>query len=482
MLFNSYIFVFLFLPLVLLGYYGINRTKHYTLANIFLIAMSLWFYGYYNPSYLLVICTSVLANYTLSKLMDKSENERVRKLILGIGIIGNALSIFYYKYYDFFVDNMNEVLHTSFELKHIVLPLGISFFTFQQMSYLVDSYRGQTSEYGFIEYALFVVYFPQLIAGPIVLHNEVIPQFRDISKRRINKENIAKGIYIFALGLFKKVLIADTFGKAVSWGFGTIGTLSSTEAILVAISYTIQLFFDFSGYCDMAMGIAYMFNIQLPQNFNSPYKATSIVDFWSRWHMSLTRFLRQYVYFPLGGNKKGTVRTYINIMIVFLVSGIWHGANWTFIVWGILHGIFNCLNRIFEKQWEKVHVVVRWIATFSVVTGLFVIFRANNLWDAYAFFLKIIWLGDFSIRFDLKRCFELQEIRFLDIGKFFSLTIDAHYMWGMFLLAFLLILNAKNSSELEFKPTKARCVLAVVMLFWSIISLAGVSEFLYFGF
>jgi len=482
MLFNSYIFVFLFLPIVLVGYYGINHTKQYTLANIFLIAMSLWFYGYYNPSYLLVICTSVLANYALMRLMYKSNNERVRKLILALGIIGNALSIFYYKYYDFFVDNINEVLHTSFELKHIVLPLGISFFTFQQMSYLVDSYRGQTKGYGFIEYALFVVYFPQLIAGPIVLHNEMIPQFRDTSKRRLNKENMAKGIYIFALGLFKKVLIADTFGRAVSWGFGTIGTLSSMEAILVAISYTLQLFFDFSGYCDMAIGIGYMFNIQLPQNFNSPYKATSIVDFWSRWHMSLTRFLRQYVYFPLGGNRKGTIRTYINIMIVFLVSGIWHGANWTFIVWGILHGVLNCLNRMFEKQWNKVHVVVQWMTTFSAVSGLFVIFRANNLSDAYLFLKKIIWLGDFSIRNELKKCFELHEIQFLDVGNFLGSRIDAYYMWGMFLLGFLLILNAKNSNELEFKPTVTRGVFAVIMLFWSIITLAGVSEFLYFGF
>jgi len=198
--------------------------------------------------------------------------------------------------------------------------------------------------------------------------------------------------------------------------------------------------------------------------------------------MSLTRFLRQYVYFPLGGNRKGTIRTYINIMIVFLVSGIWHGANWTFIVWGILHGVLNCLNRMFEKQWNKVHVVVQWMTTFSAVSGLFVIFRANNLSDAYLFLKKIIWLGDFSIRNELKKCFELHEIQFLDVGNFLGSRIDAYYMWGMFLLGFLLILNAKNSNELEFKPTVTRGVFAVIMLFWSIITLAGVSEFLYFGF
>ena len=350
------------------------------------------------------------------------------------------------------------------------------------MSYLVDSYRGQTKGYGFIEYALFVSYFPQLIAGPIVLHNEVIPQFRDESKRKIINANMAKGIYIFALGLFKKVLIADTFGKAVTWGFGTVNSLSSMEAILVSVSYTLQLFFDFSGYCDMAIGIGYMFNIQLPQNFNSPYKATSIVDFWSRWHMSLTRFLRQYVYFPLGGNRKGTARTYINIMVVFLVSGIWHGASWNYIVWGVLHGILNCLNRIFEKQWRKVHVVVQWMATFSAVSGLFVIFRANTLAEATTIFKKIIWMGDFSIRNNLKDCFGLYELQLLDVGQFFASKVDGFYMWFFLLIGFLLVLNAKNSNEIEFKPTKTKCIFAVVLLFWSIISLAGVSEFLYFGF
>lgn len=482
MLFNSYIFVFLFLPLVLAGYFALNRVKKYDWANVYLILMSLWFYGYYNSSYLMVICTSVLANYVLTQLMDRVEKENLRKLILGAGILGNAASIFYYKYYDFFVENINVIFGTSYQLKHVILPLGISFFTFQQMSYLVDSYRGQTKDYGFIEYALFVVFFPQLIAGPIVLHNEMIPQFRDRAKRTINSTNMARGIYIFALGLAKKVLIADTFSRAVTWGFGTVSTLSSMEAIIVSVSYTLQLFFDFSGYCDMAIGIGYMFNVQLPQNFNSPHKANSIVDFWARWHMSLTRFLRQYVYFPLGGSKKGTVRTYINIMVVFLVSGIWHGANWTYIVWGLLHGILNCLNRIFEKQWNKVHVVVQWIATFGTISGLLVIFRSRTLAEAATFLKKIIWLGDFSIRNDLKRCFELYELRLLDVNKMFTSRIDGFYMWGILLLGFMLILNAKNSSEIEFKPTKTKCVFTVVLLFWSIISLAGVSEFLYFGF
>ena len=335
MLFNSYIFVFLFLPLTLFGYYMFNRFRQYKLANLFLIGMSFWFYGYFNQSYLLIICGSIAGNFLISKILEWfSQKQNTRKIVLIIGICANAVVIFYFKYYDFFLENVNSIFRKSFELKNIVLPLGISFFTFQQISYLVDSYRGETKDYAFDEYALFVSFFPQLIAGPIVLHGEVIPQFRNRKNRRIIPENFSKGMYIFALGLFKKVIIADTFGKAVTYGYGTIETLSSLEALIVSLSYTFQLYFDFSGYCDMAIGIGNMFNIELPQNFNSPYKSVSITDFWSRWHMSLTRFLRTYIYIPLGGNRKGKVRTYINIMLVYLVSGLWHGANWTYLLWG----------------------------------------------------------------------------------------------------------------------------------------------------
>lgn len=233
---------------------------------------------------------------------------------------------------------MNAVFGSSFELKNIVLPLGISFFTFRQISYIVDSYRGETKGYTFWDYAFFVSFFPQLVAGPIVMYNEIIPKFRKPGNWHVVVENFSKGIYIFAIGLFKKVIIADRFGKAVTYGFGNIEILSSMEALVVSLSYTFQLYFDFSGYCDMASGIGYMFNIELPQNFNSPYNAKSIAEFWDRWHMSLTRFLRNYVYIPLGGNQRGKLRTYVNIMVVYLIGGIWHGANWTFILWGMLHG------------------------------------------------------------------------------------------------------------------------------------------------
>lgn len=367
MLFNSYVFILLFLPLTLLGYFGLNHFQKYRIANIWLILMSLWFYGYFNPKYLILIGGSILVNYSISKAINNSNNASAQRGLLTAGIIINLASIFYFKYFDFFIQNVNILFQQSFELQNIVLPLGISFFTFQQISYLVDSYRGETKEYSFLEYALFVSFFPQLVAGPIVLHNEMIPQFRDPARRRANAENFGKGIYIFAIGLFKKILIADTFGKAVAWGFSSVSELTSLEAFLVSLSYTFQLYFDFSGYCDMAIGIGNMFNVQLPINFNSPYKAVSIIDFWDRWHTSLTRFLRQYVYFPLGGSRKGKLRTYVNIMIVFLISGLWHGANWTFVLWGGIHGTANCLNRFGKKIWNKLGIVTQWVLTFMFV-------------------------------------------------------------------------------------------------------------------
>ncbi len=275
--------------------------------------------------------------------------DRARKgrWILVLGILLNIGSIFYFKYAYFFAENCNRLLGTSLPLKAVPLPLGISFFTFQQISYLVDSYRGETEGYRFIEYAAFVSFFPQLVAGPIVLHDELIGQFR---KMGADHDRFAAGCYIFAMGLFKKVMIADTFGRAVAWGWSGLADLSWLEMVCVMLSYTFQIYFDFSGYCDMAIGLGKLFGLDLPVNFASPYKAVSVVDFWKRWHMTLTRFLRNYVYFPLGGSRKGRWRTYGNILLVFLVSGIWHGANWTFILWGLIHGLAQVIERMFAGK------------------------------------------------------------------------------------------------------------------------------------
>ena len=291
MLFNSHIFIFLFLPIVIIGYYFFNHFKKYNLAQLYLIIMSLWFYAYFNINYLFIIILSVLFNYILYKIMKKNN----KKIYLIIGLIINIGLLIYFKYMYFFISNINYIFKTNFNFLNILLPLGISFFTFQQISFIIDTYRLETPEYSLLHYASFVTFFPQLIAGPIVTHNELIPQFIDKKKKKFNYDNFAKGLYVFSIGLAKKIIIADTFGTIVNWGYDNISLLDSTNAIIVMLSYTFQIYYDFSGYSDMAIGISKMFNIDLPVNFNSPYKALTIADFWERWHITLTRFFTKYI-------------------------------------------------------------------------------------------------------------------------------------------------------------------------------------------
>ncbi len=486
MLFNSYIFIFVFLPLALIGYFLLNRFGKYQAANAFLAAMSLWFYGYFNYSYLPIICLSIVINYALSKYIQADGiSNALRKILLTVGLILNIGSIFYFKYYDFFIENVNSVFHCSFTLKNLVLPLGISFFTFQQISYVVDSYRGETKDYGFIEYALFVSFFPQLIAGPIVLHNEMLPQIRDTGKKSFNADNVYKGLYFFAIGLAKKVLLADALSAVVTEGYSDISAITSAEAWLVSICYTFQLYFDFSGYSDMAIGLGKMFNIDLPQNFDSPYLSTSILEFWERWHMTLTRFLRNYIYFPLGGSRKGKVRTYLNIMIVFLVSGIWHGANWTFILWGLLHGILNCLNRIFKTSWEKLHTVTRWTVNFILVNALWVIFRSESIGHALWFLKSMFSMKGGSIAsvitdgFSTSLLFLIVKIPV--IGAFFY-SITNFHVWFYLAVCFIIVLNVKNCSRKDFRPSFGTSTVIFFCLVLSILNFSGVTEFLYFNF
>lgn len=491
MLFNSYIFVLAFLPIVLIGYFGLNHFRKYTAAKVFLILASLFFYGYFNWWYLLIIVSSVALNYLFSQLMlnEKIKN-CVRKLIFVIALTLNIGSLFFFKYYDFFISNVNAIFKTDWSLLHILLPLGISFFTFQQLSYVIDSYKHDKNikQYNFLDYALFVTYFPQLIAGPIVTHDEMVPQFADVSKKKFKYDNFAAGLYGFAFGLGKKVIIADTFGLLVDAGFADVSKLGTVNALLVMLAYTFQIYFDFSGYCDMATGIGKMMNIDITMNFNSPYKAININDFWKRWHITLTRFFTRYVYIPLGGNRKGIVRTYINIMIVFLVSGIWHGANWTFVVWGLLHGVAQVLTRIldkatgiYSKHSSKIIKVVSWILTFAFVNLAWVIFRADSLTQAGEFFGQLASFNGFSPSGDLFNT--MYQGGFELMGQFIP-KLKILLPVGLFGFALFASVFMKNTNEriLAFKPTYTKVLLTSGMLFWCVMSFAGVSSFLYWNF
>ncbi len=487
MLFNSYIFIFLFFPLTLLGYYGLNYAKKYNLSLAFLIGMSMWFYGYNNIYYLAILVVSISINYGLISGMARVSAKHFRRLFLWTGVLLNIGILFYFKYYDFFIDNINAVLKAEIPFLRLILPLGISFYTFQQLSCVIDSYRGECENYSFLEYALYVSFFPQLIAGPIVYHNELIPQFRNPDNRKMNYENLSRGIYAFALGLAKKVLIADTFSGIVTIGYGNITDLNSTSAILVIVCYSLQLYFDFSGYCDMAYGMGYMLNIKLPINFNSPYKAESYADLWRRWHMTLTRFFTKYVYIPLGGSRRGKVRTYLNTLIVFIVSGLWHGANWTFILWGTLNGVVIIFERLTRLSSLKIPKVIKMITTYSLFTFIFSLFRAVSVKDAGILWGRLLCGGFGQVYRPLIDSFEdLIELKFLYRAGLGGIITS--YPWLMLTLFILITLTAcftlKNTQEkvAELTLSNRKLFVVVLLMLWSIMSLSGISEFLYFNF
>lgn len=488
MLFNSYIFIFLFLPITLIAYFGLNKLKKYKLAKFALVIASLYFYAYFNVEYLYIIVISILVNYLINRIFRKIEGKKLRLLILLLGIAFNIGMIFFFKYYDFVVSTINSIASSDFNLLNLLLPLGISFFTFQQLAYVIDSYKREVKDYTLLDYSLFVTFFPQLIAGPITLYSEMIPQFEDEKNKKFNSENFSKGLMAFAFGLAKKVIIADTFAIAANYVFANPNDTNTTNLLIGMLSYTFQIYFDFSGYCDMALGLGYMFNIKLPINFNSPYKSYTIVEFWKRWHITLTRFFTKYIYIPLGGNRKGNVRTYVNIFIVFLASGIWHGANFTFILWGIMHGVASILTRLFKNITEKLNPVFNWLMTFLFVNVTWVFFRADSISDAMNIIKNILKLNFGAIDTTISSAFALPELKWIatmfDMNTWITKNFNNIYFVLFFAFAFFAILCMKNTSERveEFKPNKKNAIVSAILLVWSIVSLSGVSTFLYFNF
>ena len=477
MLFNSYVFLLAFLPLTWAGYFLLGRLPGRIYANkVFLILASFVFYGWNNPNYVPIIVASILVNYALSQGMLRLSEKKARLPLLLLGLAFNLGILFWFKYHDFFCENWNAAFGTGFRLHRLALPLGISFFTFQQLSYVIDSYRQAVPRYNLCDYALFVTFFPQLVAGPIVLHSEIVPQFANPENRRPKADNIAPGLYALARGLVKKVLVADTFGMAVTAGFAAASKLNTPEAWFVAVSYTLQLYFDFSGYCDMATGIGLLFNIRIPMNFNSPYKSLNIREFWQRWHMTLSRFLTNYVYFPLGGSRRGTARTCLNLMIVFLLSGLWHGAGWLFLLWGLLHGAASVLYRLFRKQWDALHPALQWMATFVFVVCCWVFFRANTLSDALSILRAMFSMKFGAIRDSITSAFALP-------GGFHP-GYNGVYMMFWFVASLAACLGMRNVYEhtMEFRPTVWNALLTVLFIVAATLSLSRVSVFLYFNF
>jgi D-alanyl-lipoteichoic acid acyltransferase DltB (MBOAT superfamily) len=389
MLFNSTVFIALFLPITLAGFFLLARWNR-ELPALWLAVASLVFYGCWDVRYVPLLLGSVVFNYAAGYLIGHARAAAAGRWLI-FAVTANLALLGYYKYTGFFLVNAAHFLGRPVGMVSIVLPLGISFFTFTQIAFLVDTRRRQAHEYNFVHYLVFVTYFPHLIAGPILHHRQMMPQFAEASTYRWNWENAAQGLTVFIIGLLKKVWMADTLSQIATPIFQVAhvgGPLQLCEAWLGALAYTLQLYFDFSGYTDMAIGLSLLFNIQLPLNFNSPYRAVNIIDFWRRWHMTLSAFLRDYLYISLGGNRKGRVRRYLNLMVTMLLGGLWHGAGWTFVIWGGLHGFYLCINHAFLALRRKLGLesgaVARWIdafapaLTFLAVVVAWVVFRAAN--------------------------------------------------------------------------------------------------------
>ena len=490
MLFNSYEFIFVFLPISFFIYFYLNHKRLTSASKAWLVLTSLFFYSWWNITYLALILISILFNYSITNTMveyDESKKASFsKKTLLLTGLVFNIGLLAYFKYMDFFIENVNVVFDFEIGLLHLALPLAISFFTLQQIAFLVDSYEGLVKERNFLDYTIFVTFFPQLIAGPIVHHQEMMPQFASLRNKVKNYKNITLGLYIFSIGLFKKVVIADTFSVWASAGFDTSTSLDLLEAWVTSLSYTFQLYFDFSGYTDMAIGSALFFNINLPQNFNSPYKATGMIDFWKRWHMTLTNFITTYIYTPIikSFNKLTFHKAMLATVITFLIAGLWHGASWMFIIFGGLNGLGIVINHYWRKYKVKMNNVLAWFITFNFVNITFVFFRAKDWDDAIKVLGSMFSLENIVLPRLLFSKLEFLNQYSVNFGPFLQKIDGGIQTFILLILSFIVVLKFRNSTEkvYAFQSNYRTAMETIIYLFGGILSLNRVSEFLYFNF
>ncbi|MDH5671421.1 MAG: MBOAT family protein [Myxococcales bacterium] len=510
MLFPSYEFLFFFLPLVLLGSLLLGARAR--LGTAWLVAASLLFYSWWNPRFLAVIVLSILFNYVLGAILARESGVRSwgRRAALTLGIGGNLGALGYFKYRNFLSENIALLTGQGAVLEQLVLPLGISFFTFQQIAFLLDAHRGETREYNFLDYCFFVTFFPQLIAGPIVHHAEIFPQFRGDSRRRPAARAFALGLTSFTIGLFKKVVLADGVALYATPIFDHAqdgGALSALAAWQGALAYTFQLYFDFSGYSDMAVGLSQMFGIKLPINFHSPYKATGAIEFWRRWHITLTRFITSYVFNPIATSitrfsmKRWRHRgvtyalcTALPVVITFLIAGLWHGAGWTFVIFGGLHGLYLAINHGWRELRRRplkhlktppIALPGSWLLTFLAVVVAFVFFRAESVAAA----LRILGHMAGASATDASVVVRATEPQaWLWIGALLGLvlllpsTYELTRAWEPALDPSKIADKDHSRSRLRWQPSAAWAVACAGLALASVWNLARVSEFIYFGF
>jgi D-alanyl-lipoteichoic acid acyltransferase DltB (MBOAT superfamily) len=489
MLFNSFGFIFVFLPIVVAGFVFLNRLSRYRLASIWLLGASLLFYGVWNPRYLVLILGSIGINYAIGRWLaaNASAPHRTRKLLLWLGLAFNLGLLGYFKYVDFFISNVNGLTGLSLPLQRIALPLAISFFSLQQITFIVDAYEGLVKETDLVHYALFVTVFPHLIAGPITHHRTMVGQFADVERRQFKLENLTTGIFVFSIGLAKKVLLADNLARAASEGFKNATRLSLPESWLASLSYTFQLYFDFSGYADMAIGAALMLGLNIPVNFSSPFRARGMVEFWQRWHMTLSNFITTYLYTPmLRAAKRATLgKAMLVTLTAMLIAGLWHGAAWTFVIFGALHGVGIVVNQVWKRKVKKkLPGFLAWLITFSFVNMTFVFFRANSLSDALHILKAMVGINGITVPISMEGRFGALKRFGVQFGTIPMATDTLFRGFLLLALGFLIVFAFKNTEELtkEFKPGWRSSVGVAAALVGSIFCLTEITEFLYFNF
>lgn len=467
MIFNSYIFILVFFPISVMGYQIIKQKKSPLLNSIYISIISLVFYFCSEIFYGCVFIGILLCNLACFYLLNLFRNANMRKLTLAAGIMGNLCWLAYYKYFNFAIESINSLFHLELPFKDSGLPLGISFISFHMIAFLTDAYNNNISHFSINKYFAYFTFFPKVVSGPIVTYN----QMEEGETNRECWDLLAEGLFLFLAGLIKKVIFADTLGNAVDWAYGNLPELNTVTMLLVSFMYTLQIYFDFSGYSDMAIGVARMFGYVLPVNFNSPYKSTDMAEFWDRWHMTLTNFFTRYLYIPLGGNRKGIVRTCINIMVVFLCSGLWHGASWTFVLWGAVHGALLILHRKFSKRLGRVPHYLKVLITFLIINFTWIIFRAGSLLQLKESMDALFRWKGFTINSGLMKCFD--GIGFGVLQNEYCPLIAV----GIFLLvAFLTVFTFPNTQEVVEKKLFLNRKVATVLIIGAVISILSFSN------
>ena len=470
MLFNSIEFLFCFLPIVFTIYFLLNKTKFKKYSNLWLLLSSLYFYAYFKVEYLPLILLSIVVNYFFGLLIQRTNH---KKLFMILAVCLNLALLCYFKYFNFVLETLNNLTFTHFDTMKLLLPLGISFFTFQQIGYIYDVYKKDAPYSNFVDYALFVSFFPQLIAGPICTFSELTPQLQDENKKKINRDNINIGFFLIVVGLAKKVLIADNFAPFIEQVILNEAMSEFFTSWAFALSIALQGYFDFSGYCDMALGIGMLFNITLPINFNSPYKSLDISDYWRRWHITMGRFLKYQVYIPMGGSRCSAIRHYWNLFFVFLVTGIWHGANWPCIFYGTINGILVCINKLWKNTKIEMNKNLAIFITFTTMVFIAPLVMIKHIHQYFMSTKSMIGLNGFDI-------VSLEGFNFV----FQNQNLKLNFI--LLLISLIIVFCFKNSNEIAPKYLKSKnisyTIILVVVFVISVLSITKGSEFIYFNF